>query len=127
MIASLLDLTRIENGSVHYAIANVAIAPVFADLEALIAPQAAAKHQVVTFELPEHELIACADREKLRQILLNLLSNAVRHTPAGTSIIVTARRSEMAAVEIIVRIPGPASQPSCTNRSSSPSCSSIER
>src|SRR6185295_18772500 len=74
LIASLLDLTRIENGSVHYAMANVAIAPVFADLEALIAPQAAAKHQVVTFDLPEQQLIVCADREKLRQILLNLLS-----------------------------------------------------
>ena len=107
LIASLLDLTRIENGSVHYAIANVAIAPVFADLEALIAPQAAAKHQIVTFELPEQQLIACADREKLRQILLNILSNAVRHTPAGTSITVTARRCEMAAVEIIVRDTGP--------------------
>ena len=107
LIASLLDLTRIENGSVHYAIANVAIGPVFADLEALIAPQAAAKHQVVTFEPPELQLIASADREKLRQILLNLLSNAVRHTPAGTSIIVTARRLEMAAVEIVVRDSGP--------------------
>jgi signal transduction histidine kinase len=107
LIASLLDLTRIENGSVHYAIANVAIGPVFADLEALIAPQAAAKHQVVTFEPPEQQLIASADREKLRQILLNLLSNAVRHTPAGTSIVVCAHRLETPAVEIVVRDTGP--------------------
>ena len=84
----------------------MAIAPVFADLEALIAPQAAAKQQVVSFELPEQQLIACADREKLRQILLNLLSNAVRHTPPGTSIAVTACRCET-SVEIIVRDTGP--------------------
>jgi PAS domain S-box-containing protein len=107
LIASLLDLTRIENGSVRYAMANVAIAPVFADLEALISPQAAAKQQVVTFEIPEPQLIARADREKLRQILLNLLSNAVRHTPPGTSIAVAARRVEDSSVEIVVRDTGP--------------------
>jgi signal transduction histidine kinase len=107
LIASLLDLTRIENGSVHYAIANVAVAPVFSDVEALIGPQAAAKQQVVTFDPPGPQLIVRADREKLRQILLNLLSNAVRHTPAETSIQVNARRVDARVVEIVVRDDGP--------------------
>jgi PAS domain S-box-containing protein len=106
LIASLLDLTRIESGSVHYAIANVAVAPVFSDVEALIAPQAAAKHQVVTFD-PPAQLIVRADREKLRQILLNLLSNAVRHTPARTSIQVNARRVDASVIEIVVQDNGP--------------------
>jgi PAS domain S-box-containing protein len=38
------------------------------------------------------KLAVIADRDKLRQILLNLLSNAIRHTPNGTTISVTARR-----------------------------------
>ena len=107
LIASLLDLTRIENGSVHYAIANVAVAPVFSDVEALIGPQAAAKQQVVTFDPPGPQLIVRADREKLRQILLNLLSNAVRHTPAETSIQVNARRRDACIIDIVVQDNGP--------------------
>jgi PAS domain S-box-containing protein len=107
LIASLLDLTRIESGSVHYTIVNVGVAPVFADVEALIAPQAAAKHQAVTFDPPGPPLIVRADREKLRQILLNLLSNAIRHTPAGTCITVSARRFDDSAIAIVVRDNGP--------------------
>ena len=107
LIASLLDLTRIENGSVHYAMANIAVAPIFADLEALISPQAAAREQTITFDFPDTQLVVFADREKLRQILLNLLSNAVRHTPAGTRIVVTAGRVEPSGVEIVVRDTGP--------------------
>jgi PAS domain S-box-containing protein len=111
LIASLLDLSRIESGNVHYAIASVAVGPVFADIEALIAPQAAAKEQLVTFEHPESELVVLADREKLRQILLNLLSNAIRHTPSGTSIAVRARRVEPSAVQIVVVDTGPGIAP----------------
>ena len=107
LIASLLDLTRIESGSVHYAMVDVGVAPVFGDVEALIAPQAAAKQQVVTFDPPGPQLVVRADREKLRQILLNLLSNAVRHTPAGTSIAASARRFDATAIEIVVRDNGP--------------------
>jgi PAS domain S-box-containing protein len=107
LIASLLDLTRIESGSVHYAMVDVGVAPVFGDVEALIAPQAAAKHQAVIFDPPGPQLVVRADREKLRQILLNLLSNAVRHTPAGTSIAVSARRFDATAIEIVVRDNGP--------------------
>jgi len=60
----------------------------------------------VTFDHPQSELLVLADREKLRQILLNLLSNAVRHTPAGTSISVRTSRLP-SAIEIVVQDSGP--------------------
>ena len=53
------------------------------------------------------DLAVSADREKLRQILLNLLSNAVRHSPVRASITVTAERGEGEFVTIEVRDTGP--------------------
>ena len=88
LIGGILDLSRIESGRVPYALADVALDPVLEDVEALIAPQAAANEQAL--DLPargERDLAVHADRGN-SQILLNLLSNAVRHTPTGTRIAV---------------------------------------
>jgi signal transduction histidine kinase len=48
-----------------------------------------------------------ADREKLRQIMLNLLSNAIRYTPAGGRITLSMRPSDDKHVEIRVEDTGP--------------------
>jgi PAS domain S-box-containing protein len=106
LIGGVLDLSRIESGKVQYAVASVALDPVLASLEALVAPQAAARRQVLDVQSCPADLVVSADREKLRQILLNLLSNAVRHTPPGTAITVSARPIDAATVEIVVRDTG---------------------
>src|SRR5439155_2589317 len=52
-------------------------------------------------------LSTLADREKLRQILLNLLSNAIRHTPSGGRITLDAAAISTHALRIRVRDTGP--------------------
>ena len=102
LIGGILDLSRIESGRLHYEIADIALDSVFADMEALTGPQALAKGHQVHFEPTEGGLIVRADHEKLRQILLNLLSNAVRHTPPGSTIRVEAVEHTMGMVRITV-------------------------
>ena len=102
LIGSILDLSRIESGRLHYEIADIALDSVFADMEALTAPQAEAKGHQLHFEPTDGCLIVRADREKLRQIILNLLSNAVRHTPAGSTIRVEATARAKGMVRIAV-------------------------
>ncbi|HEX2779522.1 MAG TPA: ATP-binding protein, partial [Gemmatimonadaceae bacterium] len=59
-------------------------------LDALIAPQVAAKSLQYECAPVDPSLVFKADEEKAQQILLNLLSNAIKFTPAGGSIRVSA-------------------------------------
>ena len=102
LIGGVLDLSRIEYGRVTYDVANVALHPVLDGLEALILPQAKAKRQRFEYRQCGDDLVVLADGEKLRQILLNLLSNAVRHSPVGASITLAAARhgGDCVAIEV---------------------------
>ena len=90
LISAVLDLSRIEAGRVTYDLTQVALEPFLAGLDGLIAPQAAAKSLVLEHRPIDPTLGALGDPEKLRQIMLNLLSNAIRYTPAGGRIVVSA-------------------------------------
>ena len=107
LIGAVLDLNRIERGRVAYEVVPIAVDPFLHGLEALVLPQAEAKHQRLAYEPAPEDLVVCADREKLRQILLNLLSNALRHSPDGTSISLAAQRIQSDRVAIDVSDTGP--------------------
>ena len=106
LISSVLDLSRIEAGQVAYTMVNVALDAFLAGLDALVAPQAAAKSVSLESKQCSPDLAVVADREKLRQVLLNLVSNAIRHTPAGGAITLSCE-SRGARVAILVDDTGP--------------------
>ena len=106
LISSVLDLSRIEAGQVAYSMANVAIDPFLAGLDALVAPQAAVKSVALNYRQCPPDLALRADREKLRQVLLNLLSNAIRHTPAG-GVVTLFAEARGPRVAIVVEDTGP--------------------
>ncbi len=83
LINEVLNYARLETGSVHYDVADVAMGAVLAAAEALVAPQAQAKSLALTVAPCPPTLVARADAEKVRQILVNLLSNAVKFTDRG--------------------------------------------
>ena len=106
LISSVLDLSRIEAGRIKYDLANVALEPFLGGLDALIGPQASANSIRLERAPVDSDLAVVADREKLRQILLNLLSNAIRHASAGGSVQILAE-SRGARVAVIVEDSGP--------------------
>lgn len=106
LISSVLDLARVEAGKVNYEMANLAVDPFLAGIDALIAPQASAKSVTLTYVECAPDLAVVADREKLRQILLNLLSNAIRHTPADGRVTLSAT-ARGGRVAIVVEDTGP--------------------
>jgi signal transduction histidine kinase len=90
----VLNYARIETGTVHYDLADVPVREALHAAELLVAPQAREKGlTLVVGECPPG-LAVCADKEKLRQILVNLLSNAVKFTPTGGSIAVECTTGE---------------------------------
>jgi PAS domain S-box-containing protein len=82
LIAGVLDYSRVEAGAVAYHLTDVPVGEAIAQAESLVAPQLRAKGLGYSWSGAPPELSVRADREKLQQILLNLLGNAVKFTDA---------------------------------------------
>ncbi len=91
LINDILDLSRIEAGRLQLALENVRVDQAFAEacdtLHPLISKK---KHVVIKHATPE--LSVRADGMRLKQILMNLLGNAVKFTPEGGKIELAANR-----------------------------------
>jgi len=102
LISAVLDLSRIEAGRVSYDLAPISLDPFLSGLDGLVAPQAAAKSLTLEHHPGPEPIAALADREKLRQVLLNLLSNAIRYTPSGGRVTISAAARDSRTVAITV-------------------------
>jgi PAS domain S-box-containing protein len=83
LINGVLNYSRVEAGAVHYQVADVLLEEALAACEALVAPQVRAKGLTLTNGDCPPDALVRVDREKLQQIVLNVLSNAVKFTGAG--------------------------------------------
>jgi PAS domain S-box-containing protein len=90
MIGDLLDLTRIESGRLRLQIGPVPLAPLFDECLALLQAQAGSA-QVSVVGSPAHALAVRADRTRLKQVLLNLLSNGIKYNRPGGAVTMRAR------------------------------------
>jgi PAS domain S-box-containing protein len=86
LINDIMNFARIETGHVSLSFDNVSVNETLAVLDALTEPQVAAKGIQYEHGRCDPALTVWADREKTRQILINLVSNAIKFTPAGGSI-----------------------------------------
>ena len=83
IITDLLNYSRLEAGQVTYDMHSVSVRAVVETVVPLLEPQAASKNIALGYAPCAPELIMRADRTKVEQIILNLLLNAVKFTPAG--------------------------------------------
>ena len=83
VINDILNFARLEAGHVEYHVTNVPATELIGDLESLIRPQLVAKHLEFSCPRVSNDVVARADAEKVRQVLLNLLANAVKFTASG--------------------------------------------
>ena len=89
LINDILNLARIEAGRVDYDLQTISLNDIMMATLPMIEPQIAAKGLRYDVDVPL-ELKAAADREKVEQILLNLLSNATKFTHEGGSLRIEA-------------------------------------
>jgi signal transduction histidine kinase len=82
----VLNYAKLDAGHVHYDMRDVALEEVLATCEALTAPQARARAVHVTFVGCPATLRVRADAEKVQQVVLNLLTNALKFTGAGGTV-----------------------------------------
>ena len=113
LINNVLNLTRVETGRVEYHTRPVLISSVLADLSSLVQPQFAAREIELITLIPEADgggpVYVAVDREKLIQILTNLLGNAVKFTPRGGRVELALITNDVdpATANIRVRDTGP--------------------
>jgi PAS domain S-box-containing protein len=91
LINDVLNLARIEAGHVEYSEAMIDVADVFAAVVPMIEPQVETAGLTFTTSVAPG-LVIWADREKVDQIMINLLTNAIKFTPAGGSVSASAER-----------------------------------
>ncbi len=105
LINQVLNYTKVDTGTINYDITDVMIGEALASSEALVVPQVRAKG--LTYVLDECDKALCvrADRDKLQQVILNLLTNAIKFTAAGGEVHVSCR-DDGAVAMIIVRDTG---------------------
>jgi signal transduction histidine kinase len=88
LINDVLTVARLEGARPLHLI-PIAVNPVLAEVEGLCALDAKEKGLKLTATACEPEILVTADAERFQQILLNLITNAVKFTPKGGSIGVT--------------------------------------
>ena len=86
LINDVLNFARIDAGQMRYVVQDVPMNDTLAGLEALVAPQIAARRLTFTYDACAPDIVAAADGDKVRQVVVNLLSNAVKYTPAGGTV-----------------------------------------
>ena len=91
LITDLLDLSRIEAGRIELQRTAVSLGDIIQEVVESLRPMAAAKELELAVVPTDGPLLAFADRDKLQQILINLMGNAVKFTPPGGRVMVTAR------------------------------------
>ncbi|MFC2022187.1 ATP-binding protein, partial [Chloroflexota bacterium] len=90
-VDELLDLARGELDMLELNPESVDPVSLLQEISDEMTPVALGNEQSLTFELPSSIPVVSADRERLRQVVQNLLNNALKFTPAGGKITLRAR------------------------------------
>jgi len=111
MIEDLLDRTRVQSGRLDLVPCAIDPGLCVGDAVEQLRLLAQGKRQTLEAVAPPASLIVWADRDRLIQIIMNLVQNAVKFTPDGGSILVTVRQENQMLAGVSVRDTGPGIPP----------------
>jgi signal transduction histidine kinase len=104
MLDTLMDVSEAETGAMKLNPENIDVVPVIDDIVDLYGYVAEEKGITVKTGFPK-ELYVTVDRNRIRQVLANLLDNAIKYTPSGGRVDIEASRNEE-EVQITVKDTG---------------------
>lgn len=105
LVENLLSVSRIENGTIRLKMEPELLEEVFQ--EALTHLDRKAREHTITVELPDDMLMAKMDARLIVQVVINIVNNAIKYTPPGSHVQVSARkRGESVEVRIADDGPG---------------------
>ena len=102
VVSDILDISKIESGTFTLNVENCIVADIIESAVAMVSERVAAKQQRLQVRIPQGLPEVAADARRIRQILINLLSNAHKFTPARGQILVIAQRLKSGDITIAV-------------------------
>ncbi|MFN0076010.1 MAG: PAS domain S-box protein [Prosthecobacter sp.] len=106
LINEILDLAVIESGRLSLSLEPVSLPEVMMECQAMIEPQAQKRGISMSFPKFEAPCYIKADRTRLKQVLINLLSNSIKYNKAGGTVVVACVLSTGGRMRISVRDTG---------------------
>ncbi len=106
LINDVLHFTKLDAGAARMVLTDVEVDEAIGDLETLVAPQLRARRLAYHFRHCPRSVVVHADRERFQQILLNILSNAIKFTEPGGEIEVWCDEDARSVVRVHVRDTG---------------------
>ena len=94
LINEVLDLSKIESGKAKFYLTNLALTEVIESLARTMLPILASRQQSLDIEIEDGLPLVYADKAKVNEVLLNLLSNATKFTPDGGKLKIEAVRED---------------------------------
>ncbi|MGO9784371.1 MAG: ATP-binding protein [Streptosporangiaceae bacterium] len=111
LINELIDIARIESGDLSISVESVLVRPLIEECGQLMAPIAAERSIRIIQDCSHPALATHADRHRLSQVLINLISNAVKYNHRGGTITITCRAEGADHLGIVVADTGPGISP----------------
>lgn len=102
LINEVLDISRVETGNLQLSLEPVCLADALEEALSLMRPLAAERGIELSTSVPEQDDYVMADRQRFKQVLLNLLTNAVKYTPLEGKVTIASSKTETGAMRIIV-------------------------
>jgi signal transduction histidine kinase len=106
LINDILAFAKLEAGRVEFELRPLVAADVVAGVEPLVAPIAEAQGIAYSVKECDPSIRLIGDDERVRQILLNLVGNALKFTPSGGAVVLSCARVA-GSVDIAVQDTGP--------------------
>jgi signal transduction histidine kinase len=111
LINQLLDLSRIESKDVSTAMVPVDLGAIAVDCAAAMRQVFATNHVALKLDVDDEPVWTIGDRDRLVQVVVNLLGNAAKFSPPGRGRVTLGVRSDAETVELRVADNGPGIDP----------------
>ncbi len=102
LINEVLEISRIEAGNMTVSVEPVVLNRVVDDVLRLLEPLAARRSIMLHNKLPPEKHYAGADNQRLKQVLLNLVSNAIKYNRDGGSVVIRLEQSAGNRISLLV-------------------------
>jgi signal transduction histidine kinase len=106
LINDVLAFAKLEAGQIEIGLTSIAARDLLASVEPLIGPLAAARETTFSVEECDASIRLLGDEERVRQVLLNLVGNAIKFTPPGGTVVMACHADDT-CVSIQVSDDGP--------------------
>ena len=116
LINEVLDISRIESGQLGISVEPVLVRDAVSEAISLIGPLAEERRIRLRSSIADDGLWVLADRQRLKQVLLNLLANAVKYGRADGTAVLSCSRADAGRLRFTVADDGPGIAPELQER-----------